>query len=83
VSVFDIAARRLAAHHDIDILAGYLSPSADAWVSHRLRQEAITCPHRHAMCRLAPEEHNRVDAAFRVIADPWEGLQFPQFVADG
>lgn len=82
LTMFDIAAQFLATHHNIDVLAGYLSPSADVWVSEKLGCWAIPCPYRYQMCRLACDEHNRNKGTLHVITDPWEGLQFPRFIAN-
>jgi hypothetical protein len=80
--MFDIAAQFLATHHNIDVLVGYLSPSADVWVNYKLGRWAIPCPHRYQMCRLACDEHNRCEGTLRIVPDPWEGLQFPRFIAN-
>jgi nicotinic acid mononucleotide adenylyltransferase len=79
-TLFEIAVQYLSKYQNIDVLAGFLSPSADVWVVHKLGEKAIPFHHRLRMCELAVEEHNRSPPALHIVVDPWEGLQHPVFV---
>lgn len=85
VTMFDIAAKWLEREHGIRVVMGVLSPSCDAYVTAKLRKEAIKFSERSEMARLAVEEHARRTAGggggngVRIVVDTWEGTQ-PFFV---
>jgi nicotinic acid mononucleotide adenylyltransferase len=81
LTLFDIAGLYLSHYQNIDVLCGFLSPSSDTWVEHKLGPRAIPFDHRRKMCELSVEEHNRLPGVVHVVVDPWEGLQNPVFVS--
>ena len=50
---FDIAAKYLSEKHNIDTLAGYISPSCDSYVSQKFGSDSILFLHRYEMVKLA------------------------------
>jgi nicotinic acid mononucleotide adenylyltransferase len=77
--IFDIAAKYLS-KYNIDIIAGFLSPSADCYTKSKLGSESIPFFHRLNMCILAAHEHNSEMKSLKITIDPWEGLQDPVFI---
>lgn len=51
--------QHLEKDHGFHVVAGYLSPTHDAYVRHKLRREFIPGNHRIHMCRLAIKEANQ------------------------
>lgn len=76
---FDAVAKFLSEKCKIDPIVGYISPSCDSYVSHKLGQESIYYLHRYEMVKIACYEHNSQPNVLHVFPDPWEGLQ-PDFV---
>lgn len=76
---FDVVAKFLSEKCAIDSIVGYISPSSDSYVSHKLGHESIYYYHRYEMVKLACYEHNSHPNVLHVFPDPWEGLQ-PNFV---
>ena len=80
ITMFDVAAMYLEKHHNVHVLAAYLSPSSDEYVTYKLGDEALALEHRAAMCRLAAAEHNRAPSTtMPILVDTWEAEQ-PQFI---
>lgn len=77
--VFDVAAKYLIENHNIDVLAGYISPSCDDYVFSKLGEDAIPFTHRYEMVRRACIEHNNQENSIPVFLSSWEGLS-PSFV---
>lgn len=79
LTMFDIAARFLKEEFGIDPLVGYISPSCDDYLFHKLGSDMILFQHRYEMTKLACKEHNEQQNVLHVFADSWEGHQ-PKFV---
>lgn len=75
---FDIAAKFLSEKCQIDSLVGYISPSCDLYVSHKLGRDNIPFKDRYEMTKLACDEHNKEQGVLHIVPDSWEGLQ-PRF----
>jgi nicotinic acid mononucleotide adenylyltransferase len=72
--MLDLAARFLTTEHNLDVLAGFISPAVDRHVEFKLGGESIPFSHRYQMCKLACADHNEQPESLHVITDPWEGL---------
>jgi nicotinic acid mononucleotide adenylyltransferase len=75
LQVFDTAAKFLRENFSLDCLAGFLSPSADVYVRHKLGPLGISFEHRREMCDLSCRAHTASPDAIPVYCDAWEGSQ--------
>lgn len=58
------------------MIAGYISPSADAYVGRKLGSEALPFVERAVMCEKAIEDHRKGrENALPIFVDRWEGSQ--------
>ena len=77
---YDIAAKFLKEEFDFEVIAGYISPSCDRYLSykfhkHSIPQKPISFYHRYQMIRLACEDHNKQPDVIPIFPSGWEGLQ--------
>ena len=79
LQVFDAASKFLTEKYNIDVLAGYISPSCDLYVDSKLRSESIPFSDRLEMIKRACLEHNSQSNVIHILTSSWEGLQ-PTFI---